>query len=55
MDTGQLHIKRIPDRQCLVSQNRQYHDIPNQHGTYKRELLAGLYLLMGGIGVEVWV
>jgi hypothetical protein len=55
LDSRTLHEHRIPYRQCLVSQDRQHHDIPDQHGTYQPELLAGLHLLMGGKCMEMRV
>jgi hypothetical protein len=43
------------DRQCLVSQNRQYYDIPDQHGIEPTKLRPRIPLHLDRIRMEVWV
>ena len=55
MDTDQLHIKRIPHSRSMVSQECNHEHLPDSSRTGKPILQSGLYLLMDGIGMEVWV
>jgi hypothetical protein len=55
MESHFLHEHRIPDRQCLVSQNGKYHDIPNQHGTEPTKLRPRIPLHLDRIRMEVWM
>jgi hypothetical protein len=55
VESHSLYQHRIIDRRSVVSQDGNRHHKPNQHGTYKPELLAGLPLLMGGKCMEMRV
>jgi hypothetical protein len=55
MDPGTLHQHRITDCRSVVPEERDDQHLPDQHGTYKPELLAGLYLLLGGKCMEMRV
>lgn len=44
MESHSLHQHRISDCQCLVSQDGQYYDIPDEHGTESTQLRARIPL-----------
>jgi hypothetical protein len=55
MESHSPHQHGIPDRRSLVSENRQYHDIPDQHETEPTKLRPRIPLHLDGIRMEVWV